>query len=420
MVHPPPPPAPPKRSATAAVLAAAEAEEDEHRLVLTAPAGGAGPAAACYPPTSQKKQDSTPRPVPDAAMAEEKWTQLADLERRVTDIQDADIMTMLNLFQQAGHYTSQHGPFHTLRDALQRDHVCGPLGEPLPLPPVGNWILAMGVSLLGLDTPDGQELFSRITNYQTAGDLVEAWSLQLWERGYRSLCEQLSGYFLLLHSVLAGIPPRFYAALGQEWRITWAEFQNVMRAWLGDKPAPALLALAPAPAAQVDCSRPARLPELLRARSLSPRDGPLLGSRTDLIDGAADARVFPTILLPYTFPAFQVGSALPLQLQDQPACAYMDARSALSAALLVIRFFFICVAVCAGTLLVSSTLVYGLVPGTQALGHQRTPLPPAALTVHVELGCILAPSGSYVDGFYFCSVWGVSFNVEHVIEMHPG
>ncbi|CAE7754304.1 unnamed protein product, partial [Symbiodinium necroappetens] len=169
-------------------------EEAEHRLVPTAPTGE---------PSQQVR-------------AKEKWAQVADLE---------------------GHYTSQHGPFHDLRDALQRDKVCGPFGEPLPLAPVGNWILALGVSLLGLDSPDGQELFSRIANHQTAGDLVEAWSLQLWERGYRSLCEQLSGYFLLLHNVLTDIPPRFYTALGQEWRITWTEFKNVMRAWLGDSPA---------------------------------------------------------------------------------------------------------------------------------------------------------------------------------------
>ncbi|CAE7331253.1 Pol, partial [Symbiodinium necroappetens] len=206
------------------------------------------------------------------------------------------------------------------------------------------------VSLLGLDSPDGQELFSRIANHQTAGDLVEAWSLQLWERGYRSLCEQLSGYFLL-HNVLTDIPPRFYTALGQEWRITWAEFKNVMRAWLGDSPAPALPALDQVPAVSVEPGPPGRLSELLRARSLSPRDGPLLGRRTDLIDGATDARVFPTILLPYTFPAFQVGSASPLQLQDQPECAYMAARSTL-----------------------------------YALGHQRAPLQPAELTMCHNLG----------------------------------
>ena len=112
--------------------------------------------------------------MPDEVQAKEKWAQVADLEGRIMDIQDAEVLAMLNLFQLAGHYTSQHGPFHDLRDALQR---CGPYGEPLPLPPVGNWILLLGVSLLGLDSPAGQELFARIANHQTAGDLVEAWSL---------------------------------------------------------------------------------------------------------------------------------------------------------------------------------------------------------------------------------------------------
>ena len=146
--------------------------------------------------------------------------------------------------------------------------------------------------------------------------------------GYRSLCEQLSGYFLLLHNILTDIPPRFYSALGQEWRITWFEFRNVvMRAWIGDPPAPTTLAITQEPAMGAEQSRHGRLSETLRARSLSPCDGPLLGSRTDLIDGATDARVFPTILLPYTFPAFQVGSALLLPLQDQSECAYMVART---------------------------------------------------------------------------------------------
>ena len=196
----------------------------------------------------------------------------------------------------------------------------------MPLPPVGNWILALGVSLLGLDTPAGHELFSRVTNHQTAGDLVEAWALQLWQRGYRSLCEQLSGYVLLLHNILADVPPRLYSALGQEWRITWCEFRNIMRAWIGDPPAPTMLAITQEPETGAEQSRFGRLSQTLRARSLSPSDGPLLGSRTALIDGATDARVFPTILLPYTFPAFQVGSALPLSLPDQSECAYMLVR----------------------------------------------------------------------------------------------
>ncbi|CAE7323777.1 unnamed protein product, partial [Symbiodinium microadriaticum] len=234
------------------------------------------------------------------------------LEGMLGDIRETEVATMLNLFQQAGHYTSQHGPFHDLRDSLLRDQVCGPNGEPLPLPPVGNWILALGISLLGFDTPAGHALLSRITNHQTAGDLIEAWALQLWNRGYRSLCAQLSGYFLLLHNLLADVPPRVYSALGQEWRITWIEFRAVVRAWIGDPPAPTMLAITQASETGAEQRRFGRLSETLRARSLSPGDGPLLGSRASFLDSATDASVIPSILLPYTFPAFQVGSALPL------------------------------------------------------------------------------------------------------------
>ena len=272
--------------------------------------------------------------MPDVEHAKTKWHQVTTLESMLRDVRETDVATMLNLFQLAGHYSSQHGPFHDLRDSLLRDQVFGPNGEPLPLPPVGNWILALGVSLLGRDTPAGHELFSRVTNHQTAGDLVEAWALQLWQRDYRSLCEQLSGFFLLLHDILADVPARLYSALGQEWRITWCEFRDIMRAWIGDPPAPTMLAITQEPETEAGQSRFGRLSETLRARSLSPSDGPLLGSRTDLIDGATDARVFPTILLPYTFPAFQVGLALPLPLQDQSECAYMIAWSSMHAALL--------------------------------------------------------------------------------------
>ena len=108
-----------------------------------------------------------------------------------------------------------------------------------------------------------------------------------------------------------------------------------MRAWLSDPPAPAPPALDQAPAVPAEPGPAVRLPELMRARSLSPRDGPRLGCRTHLIDGAADVQTFPTILLPYTLPAFQVGSALPLQLQDQPESAYMAVRSVMYASLLL-------------------------------------------------------------------------------------
>ena len=55
-----------------------------------------------------------------------------------------------------------------------------------------------------------------------------------------------------------------------------------------------------------------------------------------VMEGPMLRGIMPTVLLPYTFPAFQVGSALPLQLQDQPECACMVARSLLYAALLPI------------------------------------------------------------------------------------
>ena len=188
---------------------------------------------------------------------------------------------------------------------------------------------------MSFDTPAGHELLSRITNSQTAGDLIEAWALQLWNRGHQPLCAQLSGYFLLLHNLLADVPPRVYSALGQEWRISWIEFRAVVRAWIGDPPTPTMLAITQVPEKEAEQSRFGRLSETLRARSLSPGNGPLLGSRASFLDSARDACIIPSILLPYTFPAFQVGSALPLSLQDQSECAYMLARISLQVLLLV-------------------------------------------------------------------------------------
>ena len=235
----PPPAPPPKRSAAAATLATDEAGGQEkpvteQALIPTAPSGEPSrlnasqlPPEAPAPRRLKRSRTQPPRPIPAAEYARTKWTQVTALEGMLGDIRETEVATMLNLFQLTRHYTSQHGPFHDLRDSLLRDQVCGPNGEPLPLPPVGNWILALGISLLRFDTPAGQELFSRITNHQTAGDLTEAWALQLWNRGYRSLCAQLSGFFLLLHNLLADVPPRFYSVLGQEWRITWIEFRAV-------------------------------------------------------------------------------------------------------------------------------------------------------------------------------------------------
>ena len=61
------------------------------------------PVIAPTPQTSRRKakrsRTQPPRPVPDEALAAEKWAQMDDLERRVTDIQDAEVLAMLNLFQ---------------------------------------------------------------------------------------------------------------------------------------------------------------------------------------------------------------------------------------------------------------------------------------------------------------------------------
>ena len=211
--------------------------------------------------------------------------------------------------------------------------AASPGGQLDPCP----WNLPLGVRHPGRSRSD---LLSRITNPQTAGDLIEAWALQLWNRGYQSLCTQLSGFFLLLHNLLADVPPRVYSALGQEWRISWIEFRAVVRAWIGDPPTPTMLAITQVPETEAEQSRFGRLSETLRARSLSPGDGPLLGSRASFLDSATDASVIPSILLPYTFPAFQVGSALPLSLQGQSECAYMLARMSLQVLLLIRLFLF--------------------------------------------------------------------------------
>ena len=331
----------PKRTAEAATLAPDETgdpkmstAEQKQALIPTAPSGepprlGPSQLPPEPPPPRRSKRSRTqpPRQLPAADYAQTKWSQVTTLENMLEDIREAEVATMLSLFQQAGHYTSQHGPFHDLRDSLMRDQVCGPNGEPLPLPPVGNWILALGISLLGYDTPAGRELLTRLTNPQTVGDLTEAWAFQLWNRGHQSLCTQLSGFFMLLHNLLEDVPSRVYSVLGQEWRLTWMEFRAVVRAWIGDPPTRTMLAITQVPETETAHGRFGRLSETMRARSLSPGHGPLLGSRASFLDNTMDANAIPTILLPYTFPAFQVGSALPLSLQDQDQseCAYMFA-----------------------------------------------------------------------------------------------
>ena len=192
----------PKRTAEAATLAPDETgdpkmstAEPKQTLIPTAPSGepprlGPSQLPPAPPPPRRSKRSRTqpPRQIPAADYAQTKWSQVTTLENMLEDIREADVATMLSLFQQAGHYTTQHGPFHELKNSLMRDQVCGPNGEPLPLPPVGNWILALGISLLGYDTLAGRELLTRLTNPQTIGDLTEAWAFQLWNRGHQSLC----------------------------------------------------------------------------------------------------------------------------------------------------------------------------------------------------------------------------------------
>ena len=335
----------PKRTAEAATLAPDVAPDEsddlktstaepEQTLISTAPYGEPSrldptqlPPAPPPPRRSKRSRTQPPRQIPAADHAQTKWSQVTTLESMLEDLREADVATMLSLFQQAGHYATHHGPFHDLRDSLMHAQVCGPNGEPLPLPPVGNWILALGISLLGYDTLAGRELLTRLTNPQTVGDLTEAWAFQLWNRGHKSLCTQLSGFFMLLHTLLEDVPARVYSVLGQEWRLTWMEFRAVVRAWIGDPPTQTMLAITQVPETETAHGRFGRLSETLRARSLSPDYGPFLGSRTSFLDNTVDANAIPSILLPYTFPAFQAGLALPLSLQDQDQseCAYMFA-----------------------------------------------------------------------------------------------
>ena len=278
----------PKRTAEAATLAPDVAPDEtddlktstaepEQALIPTAPSGEPPrldptqlPPAPPPPPRSKRSRTQPPRQIPAADHAQTKWSQVTTLESMLEDLREADVATMLSLFQQAGHYATHHGPFHDLRDSLMHAQVCGPNAEPLPLPPVGNWILALGISLLGYDTLAGRELLTRLTNPQTVGDLTEAWAFQLWNRGHKSLCTQLSGFFMLLHNLLEDVPARVYSVLGQEWRLTWMEFRAVVRAWIGDPPTQTMLAITQVPETETAHGRFGRLSETLRARSLSP------------------------------------------------------------------------------------------------------------------------------------------------------
>ena len=116
------------------------------------------------------------------------------------------MVRFLHLFQSTVGCTTRHDEFHRLRDRLRDEGVHGPSGEPLPLPPVGNWVLGLGVCLLGIESEPGQELFARISNHATASDLVETWSLSFWLQGHRSLGERLSAFFLQVHEAVQDLP----------------------------------------------------------------------------------------------------------------------------------------------------------------------------------------------------------------------
>ena len=128
----PPPAPPPKRSAEAATLTTEEGRGrekpvTEQALIPTAPSGEPSrldasqlPPEPPAPRRSKRSRTQPPRPMPAADYAKTKWTQVTTLESMLRDVRETDVATMLNHFQLAGHYTSQHGPFHDLRDSLLR------------------------------------------------------------------------------------------------------------------------------------------------------------------------------------------------------------------------------------------------------------------------------------------------------------
>ncbi|CAE7204775.1 unnamed protein product [Symbiodinium sp. CCMP2592] len=222
----------------------------------------------------QKKRRSKTVPPPNTAPALDalrlKWDLLLRVHEAAAEFQDADVPHLLHLYQAAGGYAARHHDFHLMRDKLMHEGVVGPSGVPLPLPPVGNYILSLGVSILGLQSSG---YLPQISSSSTCGDLVEAWSLALWESSRRDLLEQLGELFTLLHSLVSNIPRRVYDSL--PWRISLDQLTMVFHMWLGSPVAPALTdqeAAAPGPLALQD--------RLFRARSLSPRSGPLSESRS--------------------------------------------------------------------------------------------------------------------------------------------
>ncbi|CAE7559079.1 Trpt1 [Symbiodinium sp. CCMP2592] len=169
----------------------------------------------------QKKRRSKTVPPPNTAPALDalrlKWDLLLRVHEAAAELQDADVPHLLHLYQAAGGYTARHHDFHLMRDKLMQEGVVGPSGVPLPLPPVGNYILSLGVSILGLQSSG---YLPQISRSSTCGDLVEAWSLALWESSRRDLLEQLGELFTLLHSLVSNIPRRVYIPSHGESRST--------------------------------------------------------------------------------------------------------------------------------------------------------------------------------------------------------
>ncbi|CAE7712864.1 unnamed protein product, partial [Symbiodinium sp. CCMP2592] len=227
---------------------------------------------ACQP--KKKRRSKTvppPSTTPDLEETQHKWDLLQRVHTAAVELQDAEVPYLLHLYQSAGGYISRHNDFHAMRDRLTYEGVVGPYGVPLPLPPVGNYILSLGVSILDLQHSG---YLTHIRNSSTFGDLIEAWSLTLWESSRRDLLEQLGELFTLLHCLISNIPRRIYDSLS--WRITLDQLTMVFRTWLGT-PSQAALAVTDQDAAV--SGPPDLYDRLFRARSLSPRSGPLSGSR---------------------------------------------------------------------------------------------------------------------------------------------
>ncbi|CAE7207588.1 unnamed protein product [Symbiodinium sp. CCMP2592] len=158
------------------------------------------PENGCWSTAEKASQQTVPPPntAPALDALRLKWDLLLRVHEAAAELQDADVPHLLHLYQAAGGYAARHHGFHLMRDKLMQEGVVGPSGVPLPLPPVGNYILSLGVSILGLQS---NGYLPQISSSSTCGDLVEAWSLALWESSRRDLLEQLGELFTLLHSL---------------------------------------------------------------------------------------------------------------------------------------------------------------------------------------------------------------------------